>query len=114
MRMPQKQAHVVSSIFFWNKVLDGSVSCSLSLSMPPTKVCEHCSASVHIRKSVCACGHVLGSKKSSSFESSKRVAVGIRRSLESDVETAARKATDSVSKAKKRALEDEDQRKRVW
>ena len=51
--------------FFWNKVLEGYVSCSLSLSMPPTKVCEHCSASVHIRKSVCACGHVFGSKKSS-------------------------------------------------
>ena len=81
--------------------------------MPPTKVCEHCSASVHIRKSVCACGHVLGSKKSSpsAARKSKRVAVGIRRSLESDVETAARKAKDSVSKAKKRALEDEYQRK---
>ena len=106
----QKQAHVVSSIF---SVLESYVSCSLSLSMPPTKVCEHCSASVHIRKSVCACGHVFGSKKSSpsAARKSKRVAVGIRRSLGSDVETAARKAKDSVSKAKKRALEDEDQRK---
>ena len=82
--------------------------------MPLTKVCEHCSASVHIRKLVCACGHVFGSKKSgpSAARKSKRVAVGIRRSLESDVETAARKATDSVRKAKERALENEDQRKK--
>ena len=79
--------------------------------MPPTKVCEHCSASVHIRKLVCACGHVFGSKKSGP-SAARRVAVGIRRSLESDVETAARKATDSVRKAKERALENEDQRKK--
>ena len=73
------------------------MGCSLSLSMPPTKVCEHCSASVHIRKSVCACGHVFGSKKSSpsAARKSKRVAVGIRRSLEFDVETAARKVKET-------------------
>ena len=81
--------------------------------MPLSKVCAHCSASVNVRKSVCACGHVFSSKKSSpsAARKSKRVAVGIRKSLESDVETAARKTKDSVSKAKKRALKDEDQRK---
>ena len=83
--------------------------------MPLTKVCEHCSASVHFRKSVCVCGHVFGSKKSgpSATRKSKGVALCIRRTLESVVETAARKAKDSVRKAKKRALQDEDRERSV-
>ena len=45
--------------------------------MPLKKVCVHCSASVNVRKSACACGHVFASKKSSPLVTmkSKRVAM---------------------------------------
>ena len=76
--------------------------------MPPTRVCADCSATV---KSVCTCGHVFPSKKSGplSARKSKEVAMRITRSLESEIETLARKNKDSVRKAKNRAREDEDQ-----
>ena len=69
----------------------------LSLNMPPTKVCVHCSASVHIRKTACVCGHVFASKKSSPLVTmkSKRVAMDERRALESEVEIAARKSKET-------------------
>ena len=62
-----KPAHVVSSIFrlwFCGKLGELLLSC-IFLDMPLTKVCVHCSASVNVRKAVCACGHVFDSKKSS-------------------------------------------------
>ena len=73
--------------------------------MPLKKVCVHCSASVNVRKSACACGHVFASKKSSPLVTmkSKRVAMDSRRSLESEDEIATRKSKDSLRKAKKRA-----------
>ena len=71
----------------------------------------HCSASVNVRKAVCACGHVFDSKKSSpaTARRSKRIALNIRRALESADETAARKTKDAVREANKRALVDEGQ-----
>ena len=64
------------------------VSFLICLDMPLTKVCVHCSASVNVRKAVCACGHVFDSKKSSpaTARRSKRIALNIRRALESAVE----------------------------
>ena len=79
--------------------------------MPLTKVkvCVHYSASVHVRKAVCACGHVFGPNKSG--PSAARVVVGI---LESDVETAAKIALEK----QRNVLEDEDQflqrKKQEW
>ena len=78
------------------------------LDMPLTKVCVHCSASVNVRKAVCACGHVFDSKKGGPA-TAKRVAMNLQRALESADETAARKTKDTVREANKRALEDEDQ-----
>ena len=67
--------------------------------MPLMKVCVPCSAGVHVRKSVCACGHVFASIKSSPLvtKTSKRVAID-RRSLESEDEIAARKAKTALEK----------------
>ena len=108
-----KPAHVVSSIFrlwFCGKLGELLLSC-IFLDMPLTKVCVHCSASVNVRKAVCACGHVFDSKKSSpaTTRRSKRIALNIRRALESADETAARKTKDAVREANKRALVDEGQ-----
>ena len=56
--------------------------------MPLKKVCVHCSTSVHVRKTVCDCGH-----------SSPLVTMtGSRRSLESEDEIAARKAKTALEK----------------
>ena len=68
--------------------------------MPLMKVCVPCSASVHVRKSVCACGHVFASIKSSPLvtKTSKRVAIDRRRTLESEDEIAARKAKTALEK----------------
>ena len=79
--------------------------------MPPTRVCADCSATVNIRKSVCTRGHVFTPKKSGplSLRKSKRVAMSVKRSLESEIEISARKNKNNVRKAKNRALEDDDQ-----
>ena len=68
--------------------------------MPLMKVCVPCCAGVHVRKSVCACGHVFASIKSSPLvtKTSKRVAIDRRRSLESEDEIAARKAKTALEK----------------
>ena len=63
--------------------------------MPLMKVCVPCSASVHVRKSVCACGHVY---KKQPFGNQDRVAIDRRRSLESEDEIAARKAKTALEK----------------
>ena len=48
----------------------------ISLDMPLTKVCVHCSTSVHVRKTVCDCGYVSASKKSSPLVTMKSKPVG--------------------------------------
>ena len=90
----------------------------LSYNMPLTKVCVHCSTSVHVSKTVCDCRHVFASKKSSPLVTmkSERVVIDRRRSLESEDEIAARKAKkagvfacDRACVAKKKALETQDE-----
>ena len=55
--------------------------------------------------------HVFTPKKGGplSLRKSKRVAMSVKRSLESEIEISVRKNKDSVRKAKNRALEDDDQ-----
>ena len=60
--------------------------------MPLTKVYEHCSTSV--RNTVCDCGHVFASKKSSPLVTMKSKPVG----EESEDEIAARKAKTALEK----------------
>ena len=80
--------------------------------MPLTKVCEQCSTSVNVKKSVCVCGHTFA--KSHVTRQSKRIAMKRKRAVESDgfeseLETAARQGKDRDIKAHKRALEDDIQ-----
>ena len=70
--------------------------------MPLTKVCEQCSTSVNVMKSVCVCGHTFA--KSSVTRQSKRIAMKRKRAVESELETAARQCKDRDRKAQKRAL----------
>ena len=76
------------------------LSYNLSQYASDESVCVPCSASVHVRKSVCACGHVFASIKSSPLvtKTSKRVAIDRRRTLESEDEIAARKAKTALEK----------------
>ena len=84
----------------------------------PVKLCPKCSLLVHIRVSVCKCGHTFMSNKGrpsaqvkhATIQESKRIAMRTRqatkRALESDTEAAVqRKEKDRVSTARKRALE---------
>ena len=75
--------------------------------MPLTKVCEQCSTSVNVKKSVCVCGHTFA--KSHVTRQSKRIAMKRKRAVESELETAARQGKDRDTKAHKRALEDDIQ-----
>ena len=89
-------------------ILCGRCGEYIFLDIPLTKVCVHCYASVSVRKAVCACGHVFDSKKRGPVATArkpKRVAVNIRRALESADETAARKAYELQCLQSKRAPE---------
>ena len=77
-----------------------------------TKLCPNCNVLVHVRKSVCECGHcfLLKRKASSNANSprkSKRIAIQCKRASESAFQTTLRRTNDTVRKAQKRALETE-------
>ena len=67
--------------------------------MPLSKSCPECHTVVHVRKSVCDCGHcfVLKSKIShDTTRKSKRIAMKCKRELETVVETMNRQARNRL------------------
>ena len=78
--------------------------------MPPVKQCRQCGSMMAIKKLVCVFGHLFKRNLPVyATRKSKRVAMQLKRALESADETVLRQTKDSTSKAQKRALETEEQ-----
>ena len=84
---------------------------SKSSSMPLCKACPGCGGMVHIRKVSCSCGHVFVAKQNKRLlTSSRKHTLRSFRAIETDEKSADRRSVvDRACKAKKRALETEEE-----
>ena len=82
-------------------------------SMPLCKACPGCGGMVNIRKVSCSCGHVFVTKRSkprlTARSSTRKQAMSSFRAIERDEKAADRRSVDRACKAKKRALETEEE-----
>ena len=82
-------------------------------SMPLCKACPGCGGMVNISKVSCSCGHVFVTKRSkprlTARSSTRKQAMSSFRAIERDEKAADRRSVDRACKAKKRALETEEE-----
>ena len=75
--------------------------------MPLRITCTLCGTVVHVKKSVCVCGHTfrLQTKTQVSVMTRKELATKRKRAVESCDKTALRQRKDIIAKKRKRAIE---------
>ena len=83
----------------------------MELSMRLRKVRPQCNAIVHVKRSVCGCGHAFALKRKAQYTSDKEKVKVMkrRRALESEEETLMRKEKDKLHKLSKRVCETREQ-----
>ena len=89
--------------------MDGVFHDSKSVKMPAlTKTCPKCNENIHVRKSVCDCGHYFVLKRkafSKTTRKSVRIAMRQKRTVETTDEKVYRQEQNRTNMARMRAVE---------
>ena len=71
------------------------------MTMPLTRLCPQCSASVNVKKAECACGHAFCKRRSIGTKE-RKIAMTCKRQLEPEGTMSMRRERDRLSKARHR------------